>query len=220
LITIIDRDSYQASADLLDRIYCFRHRLFVETMRWEACRKPDGRERDQFDGPDCIHVAGIDDGEVVSYSRLLPTTRPHLQSHVYPELLQGAKAPSGPRLFEWTRCGAAPWRRASATAKDPVAGRQFVAVAELTGLLGLDGYLIQAHPIMITHLATLGWETEPLALPMIYDGNPLVAFLARWTPATADTTRAVFELAGTPYDVPRGLGRASLDRAERILRAS
>ena len=45
MITIIDRENYHASADLLDRIYCFRHRLFVETMRWEACRKPDGRER-------------------------------------------------------------------------------------------------------------------------------------------------------------------------------
>ena len=41
MITIIDRDNYRASAEMLDRIYCFRHRLFVETMKWEACRKPD-----------------------------------------------------------------------------------------------------------------------------------------------------------------------------------
>ncbi|WP_083786325.1 acyl-homoserine-lactone synthase [Methylobacterium nodulans] len=128
MIKLIDRSNCDDHAALIEQVYRFRHRFFVEHLKWEACRKPDGREKDQFDGPDCIHLVGVDGGEVISYARLLPTTRPHLQSHVYPEILRGARAPTGPRIYEWTRCAAAPWKRDSSRALDPIAGYQFAAV--------------------------------------------------------------------------------------------
>ncbi|MET7246872.1 acyl-homoserine-lactone synthase [Methylobacterium sp. EM32] len=201
MITVIDSANYHQSAHLLDAMYQFRHRVFVDIMKWEACRKPDGRDIDQFDGPDCIHVAALDGEAVISYSRLLPTTRPHLQSHVYPELLQGRTAPTGPHILEWTRCAAAPWRRPNSLAADPNAGRQFLAVTELTPALGLTGYLAQVHPTMITKLTTMGWDVEPLALPTRYDGHLVVPIHMIWTPQTADATRRAFGLTGTAYDV-------------------
>ncbi|AWN41391.1 acyl-homoserine-lactone synthase [Methylobacterium durans] len=75
--------------DLMEKVYRFRHAFFVEHLKWEACRKPDGREIDEFDTPECYHVVGLAGDAVVSYSRLLPTTRPHLQTHLYPEILKG-----------------------------------------------------------------------------------------------------------------------------------
>jgi acyl-homoserine lactone synthase len=201
VIAFVNADNYHRSARLLDVMYRFRHRVFVDIMKWEACRRPDGRDIDQFDGPACFHVAALDGDTVVSYSRLLPTTRPHLQSHVYPELLQGRPAPTGPHIHEWSRCSAAPWRRPEGAATDPNAGRQFLAVAEMTPALGLTGYLAQVHPAMITTLGTMGWDVEPLALPTRYDGNLLVPIHAIWTPDTPDATRRAFGLAGTAYDV-------------------
>ncbi|WP_207184062.1 acyl-homoserine-lactone synthase [Methylobacterium indicum] len=186
---------------MLDAMYRFRHRVFVDTMKWEACRKPDGRDIDQFDGPDCIHVAACDGEAVISYSRLLLTTKPHLQSHVYPELLQGRPAPSGPYIMEWTRCAAAPWRRPNSLAADPNAGRQFLAVTEMTPSLGLVGYIAQVHPTMITKLTAMGWDVEPLALPTRYDGQLVVPIYMEWNSGTGDATRRVFGLRGTPYDV-------------------
>lgn len=201
MISIIDSANYHQCSDLLDAMYVFRHRVFVDVMKWEACRKKDGRDIDQFDGPECIHVAALDNGSVVSYSRLLPTTQPHLQSHVYPELLQGRTAPKGPHIMEWTRCAAAPWRRPNSLGADPAAGRQFLAVTEMTPALGLVGYLAQVHPTMITKLSMMGWDVEPLALPTRYDGQLVVPIYMEWKSGTADATRRVFGLKGTSYDV-------------------
>ena len=93
---------------LLEKVYKFRHAFFVDHMKWEALRKPDGREIDEFDTPGCAHIVGVEDGEVISYTRLLPTTEPHLLSHIYPEILDGAKSPVGPNIWEWTRCAVLP----------------------------------------------------------------------------------------------------------------
>ncbi|KMO43136.1 hypothetical protein VQ03_09320 [Methylobacterium tarhaniae] len=201
MITVVDSSNYHQSSDLLDAMYTFRHRVFVDIMKWEACRRNDGRDIDQFDGPDCVHIAAFDNGSVISYSRLLPTTKPHLQTHVYPELLQGRPAPTGPHIMEWTRCAAAPWRRPNSLAADPNAGRQFLAVTELTLALGLIGYLAQVHPTMITKLSAMGWDVEPLALPTRYDGHLVVPIYMEWKPGTADATRRAFGLKGTAYDL-------------------
>lgn len=215
MIAVVDSENHHRSVRLLDAMYRFRHRVFVDIQKWEACRRPDGRDIDRFDGPGSIHVAVLEGDAVVSYSRLLPTTRPHVQSHVYPELLQGRPAPTGPHIHEWTRWAAAPWRRPDGAAVDPNAGRQLLAVTELTPILGLTGYLAQVHPAMITTLVTMGWEVEPLALPTRYDGQPLVPIHAIWTPRTAEATRRAFGLAGTAYDVrPHTLPRRR-DRTPR-----
>jgi len=111
LALLITEQNFDQHQDILEKAYRFRHRHFVERLGWEALRKPDGREVDQFDGPHCVHAVGTDQGEIAHYVRLLPTDRPHLQSHVYPNLLQGRTAPSGPTIYEWTRGSVDPRRR-------------------------------------------------------------------------------------------------------------
>ena len=79
-----------------------RHQVFVEERRWEALRRPDGHDIDQFDTDEAIHILAIEDGAVVGYSRLLPTVGPHLLSAVYPGLAE-RPIPRAPNIFEWTR---------------------------------------------------------------------------------------------------------------------
>lgn len=186
--------------DLMDKVYRFRHAFFVEHLKWEACRKPDGRERDQFDGPSCSHVIGFERDEVVSYSRLLPTTRPHLQTHLYPEILKGAPSPSGSRIYEWTRCAVAPAKRESAKGIDAVSGASFTAVAEAVERLGLDGLLVQTHPVLVARLIDMGWDVEPLALPCRYGESLLLPIYARLTPDTVNRCRETFSLRGQVLD--------------------
>ncbi|RVU14860.1 acyl-homoserine-lactone synthase [Methylobacterium oryzihabitans] len=202
MIQMIEGRYGRHHADLMERVFRFRHRFFVDHLKWEALRRPDGREIDAFDGPDCVHLVGLDGDEVVSYARLLATTRPHLQSHVYPQILQGAVAPTGPHIYEWTRCAAAPWKRDGTRALDPISGYQFAAVAEAAERLGLDGLLVQTHPIIVERLISIGWDVEPLALPFPYDGKPLMPIYARLTPDTAATTLAVYGLAGPALEAP------------------
>ncbi|KQP08462.1 MAG: acyl-homoserine-lactone synthase [Methylobacterium sp.] len=218
MLKVLSGDVEARDPALMDRVYRFRHDFFVDHLKWEACRKPDGRERDQFDGPDCLHVVGQQDlvgqrdlvgqqdGAIVSYSRLLPTTRPHLQTHLYPELLKGAPAPSGPRIYEWTRCAVAPSKRESAKGVDAVSGASFTAVAEVAARFGLDGLLVQTHPVLVTRLMDMGWDVEPLALPCAYGDSLLLPIYARLTPETVATCRRVFGLSGPvlPIDAADG----------------
>src|SRR4051812_3456033 len=183
------------NAALMDKVYRFRHDFFVGHLKWEACRKPDQREIDVFDTPDCWHVIGIERGEIVSYSRLLPTTRPHLQTHLYPEILKGAASPCGPHIYEWTRCAVAPSKRESSRGADAVSGPSFTAVAEAAEFLGLDGLIVQTHPILVSRLMSFGWDVEPLALPCTYGDSTILPIYARLAPATIEAHRQMFHLS-------------------------
>lgn len=216
MMRILSGDVEARDPDLMDRIYRFRHDFFVDHLKWEACRRPDGRERDGFDGPECLHVVGQANEAIVSYSRLLPTTRPHLQTHLYPELLQGATAPSGPRIYEWTRCAVATGKRESASGLDAVSGASFTAVAEAAEHFGLDGLLVQTHPVLVARLMEMGWDVQPLALPCAYGGSLLLPVYARLTPVTLATCRRVFGLTGPVLPIARD-PRASVDRPRRAM---
>lgn len=99
---------------LMDRVFRFRHAVFVDEKHWEDLRHSDGLERDQFDDAHAIHQVCMRDDEIVGYQRLLPTTRPHLLTDVLSDLCR-KKPPRGPRVFEWTRFCVAPGRREART---------------------------------------------------------------------------------------------------------
>ena len=195
---------------LADRIYRFRHTFFVEGLGWEACRRPDHRERDQFDGPDTFHLVGEEQAEIVAYARFLPTTGPHLLSHLYPEILQGAPAPRGPRIYEWTRQAIAPRKRETARA-DAFSAAVSGAIAYAVDALQLDGLLIQFHPVLVGRLLDTGWDVEPLALPTTYEGALLIPVCARVTARTLDAARAAFAAwPGSHLRLPNHLHTLSL----------
>src|SRR3712207_7392983 len=52
-------------SDLIERCYRLRHRVFVEERHWEDLRRPDGRDVDQFDTADAIHVVVTEGREPV-----------------------------------------------------------------------------------------------------------------------------------------------------------
>lgn len=186
--------------EIMDGAYRLRHRIFVEKMGWSALRKPDGREIDQFDTEDALNFVGWEDGAVYCYSRLLPTTKPHLLSEVYPEILDGAEVPSGPDIYEWTRTCVAPERRDSKMGIDRTARMLFTGVAEACVQLGIRALTVETDPLWITRFLELGWRARPLALPRNYDGEPLVPIFVEVDEHTVERCRA---LLGTSEPVLR-----------------
>ena len=201
MFTLLTGDLDTSDPSLADDIYRFRHGFFVEHLKWEACRKPDGRERDQFDGPECLHVVCREGREIVSYARLLPSTRPHLLTHVYPQIMQGGTAPSGPRIYEWTRHAVAAKKRESKGA-NTFSRAAFGAVAQVIDALDLEGLLVQTHPVIVERLMDMGWDVEPLALPALYDGAMLMPIYARLTPYTVSVGRAACDLCSVGLQLP------------------
>ena len=196
--------------ELFDEVFRFRHRFFVDRMRWEALRKPDGREVDQFDTDDCLHLVGMDEGAVVSYTRLLPTTQPHLLDTVYPEILGGLPAPTGPHVWEWTRFAVEPAKREGRVGTDPTTAEMYLAVTETCLRFGIAALLIETHPIYLTRILELGWQARPLTLPLEYDGQPVIAIYAGVSETTLERTRQAFGIrtsvledeTGRPERVP------------------
>lgn len=211
MIHLIDHTNRDRYSRLFEPIYRFRHRFFVDHLGWEALRKPDGLEIDQFDDEHCVHVVGVEGERVISYTRLLPTIRPHLLSHVYPELLQGMPSRTGPTIWEWTRCAVDPSKREGRTGADPATAGIFLAVAEACLHLGISALLVQTHPLLLTRIIELGWKARPMALPFDYDGKPVVPIYAEVDETTLATSRAVFGIRMPVLTVD-----ADIDEADRI----
>jgi acyl-homoserine lactone synthase len=218
MATLITKDNAHLHRALIDEVYRFRHRFFVEHMKWETLKRADGREIDQFDGPDAVHIVHKDADGIFIYTRLLPTTGPHLLRDVYPEILQGNEAPSGPDVWEWTRAAIAPERRDSRKAADPMTGRMFISGVEAALYLGIRGFLVETHPALLTRSLEIGFDARPLALPTTYGGQPILALWSGVTDSTLPTMRRVFDLPEPLLEID---GRPVMDLVEerRLLAA-
>ena len=95
MIHIVTSDNLYLFKDEMEQAYRLRHRIFVEEMKWSDLAKPDGREIDQFDDEHAVHMLYVENGKVLGYQRMLPTTRPHLLSELS---LRGREAGRKPHL--------------------------------------------------------------------------------------------------------------------------
>ncbi len=92
----------------LDAMFRLRYRVFVEELGWDLPLARDGMERDEFDGPRAVYLVRRDErGGIAGSMRMIPTTEPHLLSHVFAHLCNGP-VPRGPAIFESSRSCIAP----------------------------------------------------------------------------------------------------------------
>ena len=120
MIHIVTPDNESFYRDEMEQAYRLRHQVFVKEMGWTDLAKPDGREIDQFDDKHAVHMLYIEEGKVLGYQRMLPSTRPHLLSEVMPELCE-VERPVGAHIWEWTRfCVARERREKSGGVRSPI----------------------------------------------------------------------------------------------------
>lgn len=102
-IVITKETSDVRASDLLQSIYKLRYETFSERLNWDIETK-DGLERDSFDdlGPHHIAVKNTAGG-IDGCWRALPTTGSYMLKDIFPELLQGERAPSHPEVWEISR---------------------------------------------------------------------------------------------------------------------
>lgn len=88
----------------MKQLFSYRYGVFVDRLGWELPDATPGREVDQFDRHDTIHVIGRrSDGTIAGTARLLPTTKPYLLSSVFPELMAGQDIPAASDIWEISR---------------------------------------------------------------------------------------------------------------------
>lgn len=144
---------------LMEKVWSFRHRRFVEQMEWNELRRRDQRERDQYDRPDIVHAVLVHKKEVIGYSRLLPTTAPHF-ARDYSQLAPGS-LPSGPDIFEWSRCATA----LNAPFINGIAASDLLMTGVLECLvrMGAKAILFLTYPPLVMMMRQRGYPVQVLA---------------------------------------------------------
>jgi len=151
--------------DEMEQVWRLRHRVFVEEKGWHDLARPDGREIDQFDHEEAVHLCVMRGSRVVAYARLLPTTRGHLLSDVLPELCRLRDVPRGEDTMEWTRHCVDPDHRGSTFAMGEAERELVLGIVEWASANGIDHLTAEGHPVWVSRLLRLGFGVEPLCLP-------------------------------------------------------
>jgi acyl homoserine lactone synthase len=170
----------------------FRHRMFVEKMKWPLTSEDD-KERDQFDRPDTVYVIARDDsGAICGCSRLLPTTSPYLLQQVFPQLMGEVPLPIAPEVWELSRF-AIDNRDQKLSAGEAWAHTcQLVnSVVECALQLGAKRLIAFSHIGNKRLLRRMGVHVNGIAPPQWIDGQPVLPFWIEFDAITCGR----FELA-------------------------
>ncbi|KPY71497.1 Autoinducer synthesis protein RhlI [Pseudomonas syringae pv. syringae] len=101
-----------SASELGDSVYQslirFRYEVFIRKLRWRLPldQQTARVETDQFDTPHARYIVGLEDGQVVSCARLLPTLKPYLLGEVF-AWISDAPLPVDPHVWEVSRFAAA-----------------------------------------------------------------------------------------------------------------
>jgi len=203
MIRIITRENEAKHHKTLKACFQLRHKVFVKELGWKDLNNADNCEIDQFDTDDAVHIVVMDGERPVGYSRLLPSTKPHLLSEVFPHLATRNPIPKGPDTFEWTRyCVASSHRGGSAISK--TASELIYGVLEYCTANNISSLTAVYEAVWITRFLELGFDVTPLGLPDHQDKHMIVGVHMKIVEHTMDITRTMRNLDTT---MPRARSR-------------
>jgi acyl-homoserine lactone synthase len=179
--------------DLMARVWAFRHRRFVEQMGWKELARDNNLERDQFDTSTTLHLVLEHNREVVGYSRLLPTTGPHLVKAFLPASI---KAPYGPGIYEWSRCATA--LDSAPIAGLPVGDILMIGVLECLISLGADAISFLTYPAVVRMMRRRGYPARVIADIAVPNGDHVQAV---FSPLTAELLARQRQAAGIEHSL-------------------
>ena len=174
MIYVVTPENEHHYRDEMEQAYRLRHKVFVEEMGWTDLAKPDGREIDQFDDKHAVHLLYIEHGRVLGYQRMLPSTRPHLLSDVYPELCE-VDRPVGTHIWECTRHCVAKGHREKGRIASPIANAILSGMVEWGLENGVTTAIAEIEPSALLRFIQLHFKPMPLGLPCRLGGQDIIA---------------------------------------------
>lgn len=162
VVTAENRHLYERQ---LDDAFRLRHDIYVGERKWEALRRSDDREIDQFDTDDTIYHLAIEDGQVVGGSRFCPTTRPHLLSELFAHMATVRGLPTSPTIYEHTRLFIRKDRREESRKRGGLADQMRAGITEYCVDEGISSITLLIELFRMTHMYSIGWKVRPLGLP-------------------------------------------------------
>lgn len=173
-VHVVSAANAAAYGDELEAYHRWRHLIYVEERGWEALRRPDGQERDQFDTDTAVHLIAMDHGKVVGGSRLIPTSEPTILSEIFAHLVERGSVPHDAKVIDWTRMFVVPARREGNRPRS-VAGAIFCGVMEYCLAVGARQVGGVMETFWLPRWQEFGWKVRPLGLPQLVDGAWTIA---------------------------------------------
>ena len=85
-VHVVRHDNSDRYRGELEQYFRGRYDVFVRERGWKELERPDGRDTDQFDTEEAIHLLAIDKHRVIGGMRLNPSMGPTLFTEVFPHL--------------------------------------------------------------------------------------------------------------------------------------
>lgn len=166
MIHVISAANRPSCDDVIDQHFRVRHEIFVEERRWEALRRPDGRDVDAYDNDDAIYLLALEERRVVGGCRLYPTTKPCMLSEIFPHLAAVRGCPAEALAWEWSRFFVVRDRR------DGRLNLQLMAaVQEFCLDQGIERLCLVMETWWLPRFHDIGFVVTPLGLPALVDGS-------------------------------------------------
>lgn len=183
MILVLSGADIGTHSDLMDEVYRLRHQVFVDELGWSDLRRDDEREIDQFDTPDAVHHIAVRDGRVVGYQRMLPTTKPHLLSDVFPELC-AIERPSSLDTYELTRYCVDPAFRTGRRSVSSVGSELMAGFVEWGLASGVTNVIIEFETIWVLRALQLKFLVQPLGYETQIGKQNITATKVTFNPST------------------------------------
>lgn len=208
MIHIITADNRHLFHHALAEMHRQRKQVFMDELGWPL-DEIAGMELDRFDCPEAIYLIETKPcGAITGSARLLPTTRPHLLSDVFPNLCN-APVPSGADVWEATRFCPAP-EIAKGAPRRALLMRIIAAIIETALLFGIDRVTFVASRALTPLATQAGWRVTALGAAQRVGRDRLQAFVAEIDAAGLKAVRALNCIDGplTRF-LPAGPARAA-----------
>ncbi|WP_299620371.1 acyl-homoserine-lactone synthase [Pelagibius sp.] len=192
MIDVVTPDLYAEYAGALSQMFRQRCRVFRQRLGWDVAVS-DGEERDSFDNLYPIYLLAMDPEERVLGSwRFLPTTGPYMLRDVFPELLEGERAPYHPLIWEGSRFAVE-----GRGNRGRVSSELLCAVTETCIAMGIRELITVYDARMERLLPRLGCPPKQQTCPVCIDGEIAFAGHFDMNHATLASLRSTAGIQGS-----------------------
>jgi acyl-homoserine lactone synthase len=171
-----------------------RKRVFVDALGWQLRAPGSWLEVDEFDSEHAIYLVAIGQtGGHEASVRLLPSSRPHMMSEVFADLCPQGVMRSD-RVWEISRLVTSP-DLPRGTSVFAVHRRIAMALMEFAVLNDITRYVLVTEARRVPALLSVGWQVDPLSLPVDYHGCEIQALAIHADEQTLIEMRARYGVA-------------------------
>jgi len=198
---VIEPDQRDLFADVLDDMFRFRHRIFVDLLGWEDIRRDDGRDVDAYDHEKAVYFVTVKDGGVVACSRLIPSLAPNICITQFGEHADLKPIPRGPDIWDYSRFAVA------ADQFDPQACNQLKAqqvssVFDYCVRRGIRSCISFTLAHTLPQYVEAGVTTTPLGLPVKLGDATYVSVHIDTSKKSYDSVLKLFGMRQSPLIDP------------------